>query len=182
MDDLFSKYRLSEDLMLVYKLFWDEFSSWYLEMIKPAYGQPIDKKTYETTLHFFDVLLRQLHPFMPFITEEIFCTLQSEEESIMISAWPVYKEEYAFAKEEKEIETMKEAIRGIRNVRTSMNVAPSRKASVYVVSENADIRAIFENGKLFFAPLAYASEVLIQADKTGIADDADSVVIDGATQ
>ena len=125
--------------------------------------------------------LKLLHPYMPFITEEIFCTLQSEEESIMISAWPVYKEVYAFAKEEKEIETMKEAIRGIRNVRTSMNVAPSRKASVYVVSENADIRAIFENGKLFFAPLAYASEVLIQADKTGIADDAVSVVIDGAT-
>ena len=71
MDDLFSKYRLSEALMLVYKLFWDEFSSWYLEMVKPAYGQPIDKKTYESTLHFFDVLLRQLHPFMPFITEEL---------------------------------------------------------------------------------------------------------------
>ena len=85
-DDLFSKYRLSEALMAVYKLFWDEFSSWYLEMIKPAYGQPIDKKTYEATLHFFDVLLRQLHPFMPFITEELWQHIydRKEGESLMV--------------------------------------------------------------------------------------------------
>ena len=87
MDDLFSKYRLSEALMLVYKLFWDEFSSWYLEMVKPAYGQPIDKKTYESTLHFFDVLLRQLHPFMPFITEELWQHIYDRKpgESIMVA-------------------------------------------------------------------------------------------------
>ena len=164
---------------------WEEFCDWYIEMVKPRLYNSDNADSQNAALwtlkHVLIDALKLLHPYMPFITEEIFCTLQSEEESIMISAWPVYKEEYAFAKEEKEIETMKEAIRGIRNVRTSMNVAPSRKASVYVVSENADIRAIFENGKLFFAPLAYASEVLIQADKTGIADDAVSVVIDGAT-
>ena len=125
--------------------------------------------------------LKLLHPYMPFITEEIFCTLQSEEESIMISAWPVYSEEWNFAKEEKAIEIIKEAVRGIRNVRTEMNVAPSRKASVYVVSANEEIRSIFEEGRLFFASLAYASEVQIQEDKTGIADDAVSVVIAEAT-
>ena len=178
------KYELGIALQKVYDFVWEEFCDWYIEMVKPRLWNDEDRTKAAAIWTLKTVLinsLKLLHPFMPFITEEIFCTLQSEEESIMISAWPVYKEEYAFAKEEKEIETMKEAIRGIRNVRTSMNVAPSRKASVYVVSENADIRAIFENGKLFFAPLAYASEVLIQADKTGIADDAVSVVIDGAT-
>ena len=114
-------------------------------------------------------------------TEEIFCTIQNEEESIMISKWPEYSEDRAFPAEEKAIETIKEAVRGIRNIRTEMNVAPSRKASVYVVSENDEIRKIFEEGKLFFASLAYANEIMIQADKTGIADDAVSVVIPGAT-
>ena len=125
--------------------------------------------------------LKLLHPYMPFITEEIFCTIQNEEESIMISKWPEYSEDRAFPAEEKAIETIKEAVRGIRNIRTEMNVAPSRKASVYVVSENDEIRRIFEEGKLFFASLAYANEIMIQADKTGIAEDAVSVVIPGAT-
>ena len=183
--DNMENFELGIAVQKVYDFIWDEFCDWYIEMVKPRLYNSDNADSQNAALwtlkHVLIDALKLLHPYMPFITEEIFCTLQSEEESIMISPWPVYKEEYAFAKEEKEIETMKEAIRGIRNVRTSMNVAPSRKASVYVVSENADIRAIFENGKLFFAPLAYASEVLIQADKTGIADDAVSVVIDGAT-
>lgn len=103
------------------------------------------------------------------------------EESIMISAWPKYREDRAFTKEEKEIEIIKEAVRGIRNVRNEMNVAPSRKAAVYVVSEDEGILSAFTEGKLFFASLAYASEVTIQKDKSGIAEDAVSVVIPGAT-
>ena len=118
---------------------------------------------------------------MPFITEEIFCTLQSEEESIMISSWPVYQQERHFEKEEQEIEILKEAVRGVRNVRTSMNVPPSRKAHVYVVSDQKELQNIFEEGKLFFASLASASDVTCQADKTGIAEDAVSVVIPNAT-
>ena len=98
----------------------------------------------------------------------------------MISQWPVYTEEKNFAADEKAIETIKEAVRGIRNARTNMNVAPSRKAAVYVVSDNADMRKTFEDGKLFFASLASASEVYVQADMAGIADDAVSVVISGA--
>ena len=99
----------------------------------------------------------------------------------MISAWPEYQDAWNFAKEEKEVETIKEAVRAIRNVRTGMNVPPSRKAQVYVVTEKENIASIFNEGKLFFAPLAYASEVLVQSDKTGIADDAVSVVIENAT-
>lgn len=98
----------------------------------------------------------------------------------MISKWPEYTADRRFEKEEKDIEIIKEAVRGIRNVRTEMNVAPSKKAHVYVVSEKEDICATFEEGKLFFASLAYASDVTIQKDKSGIADDAVSVVIANA--
>ena len=125
--------------------------------------------------------LKLLHPYMPFITEEIFCTLQSAEESIMISRWPVYLEARSFIKEEKEIEIIKEAVRGIRNVRTEMNVPPARKAKVFVVSENEETLSAFSEGKLFFQSLAYASETMIQKDKEGIAQDAVSVVIANAT-
>ena len=118
---------------------------------------------------------------MPFVTEEIFCTLQEEEESIMISSWPVYREDWNYAAEEKDIEIIKEAVRGIRNVRSSMNVPPSKKARVFVVSDREDIKNAFTQGRLFFASLAYASEVTVQADRSGIADDAVTVVIAGAT-
>ena len=118
---------------------------------------------------------------MPFVTEEIFCTLQEEEESIMISSWPVYREDWNYAAEEKDIEIIKEAVRGIRNVRSSMNVPPSKKARVFVVSDREDIKNAFTQGRLFFASLAYASEVTVQTDRSGIADDAVTVVIAGAT-
>ena len=169
----------------VYDFIWDEFCDWYIEMVKPRLYSTDNETDQNAALWTLKKVLidalKLLHPYMPFITEEIFCTLQSEEESIMISKWPAYTGEYAFQKEEKEIETMKEAVRGIRTVRTQMNVAPSRKASVYVVSDSETIRSIFEEGKLFFGTLAYASEVLVQADKSQIADDAVSVVIPGAT-
>ena len=114
---------------------------------------------------------------MPFVTEEIFCTLQDDEESIMISQWPVFTDSFNFHTEEAAVEIIKEAVRGIRNTRAEMNVKPSKKAKVIVVSEDTDTQKIFENGKVFFASLGYASEVDIQADKNGIGDDAVSVVI-----
>ena len=178
------KYELGIAVQKVYDFIWDEFCDWYIEMVKPRLYNTDDAKSQNAALYTLKSVLidalKLLHPYMPFITEEIFCTLQDEEESIMISDWPLYSEEKSYKKEEKDIETIKEAVRGIRNVRTSMNVVPSRKASVYVVSENADIRASFEEGRLFFASLAYASEVTVQQDMTGIADDAVSVVIHGA--
>ncbi len=168
----------------VYDFIWDEFCDWYIEMVKPRLYNSDDEASKNAALWTLkNVLidaLKLLHPYMPFITEEIFCSLQSEEESIMISRWPVYREERDFRKEESDIETIKEAVRGIRNVRTSMNVPPSRRAAVYVVSEKEEIREAFEEGKLFFASLAWASEVSVQADRSGIADDAVSVVIPGA--
>ena len=178
-------YELGIAVQKVYDFIWDEFCDWYIEMVKPRLYNTDDTASQNAALWTLkNVLLdalRLLHPYMPFITEEIFCNMQSEEETIMLSKWPVYDEAFAFNKEEHDIETIKEAVRGIRNIRSEMNVAPSRKAAVYVVSNDEAVRSTFTEGKLFFASLAYASEVLVQADKTGIADDAVSVVIPGAT-
>ena len=121
--------------------------------------------------------LKLLHPYMPFITEEIFCNLQDAEPSIMISSWPKYRADWSFPQEEHAVETIKEAVRGIRNVRTSMNVPPSRKARVYVVSQSQEVLDIFEHSRVFFATLGGASQVCIQRDKTGIGEDAVSAMI-----
>ena len=183
--DNMEKFELGIAVQKVYDFIWDEFCDWYIEMVKPRLYNSDNVASRNAALYTLKTVLidalKLLHPYMPFITEEIFCTLQDEEESIMISSWPVYDEAKAYDKEETEIEVLKEAIRGIRNVRTGMNVPPSRKAQVYVVTEKENIASIFNEGKLFFAPLAYASEVLVQSDKTGIADDAVSVVIENAT-
>ncbi|MBQ1172626.1 MAG: valine--tRNA ligase [Lachnospiraceae bacterium] len=183
--DNMEKYELGIAVQKVYDFIWDEFCDWYIEMVKPRLYNSDNAASQNAALYTLKTVLidalKLLHPYMPFITEEIFCTLQDEEESIMISSWPVYDEAKAYNKEENEIEVLKEAIRGIRNARTGMNVPPSRKAQVYVVTQKDEIAAIFNEGKLFFAPLAYASEVVVQKDKTGIADDAVSVVIENAT-
>ena len=146
--DLFSKYRLSEALMLVYKLFWDEFSSWYLEMVKPAYGQPIDRKTYEATLHFFDVLLRQLHPFMPFITEELWQHIydRKEGESIMTAQIEKYDDcDLAAATELCNVfEQLKEVISGIRNIRLQKNIAQKEVLEMFVLGEDTSLMAYAE--------------------------------------
>lgn len=169
----------------IFDFIWEEFCDWYIEMVKPRLYNSDDVKSQNAALYTLrEVLidaLKLLHPYMPFITEEIFLTIQSEEESIMISSWPEYSKERAYTKEEKEVEIIKEAVRGIRNIRTEMNVPHSRKALVYVVSDNDDIVSAFNDGKLFFTSLAMASEVIIQGDKSGIADDAVSVVIANAT-
>lgn len=182
--DNMESFELGIAVQKIYDFIWDEFCDWYIEMVKPrlynsdnAASQNAALWTLKTVL--IDAL-KLLHPYMPFITEEIFCTLQSEEESIMIARWPEYMKSRSFAKDERDIETIKEAVRGIRNVRTEMNVAPSKKAHVYVVSEKEDIRKIFDEGKLFFTSLAFASNVTIQCDKNGIAEDAVSVVIANA--
>ncbi|MCR5419195.1 MAG: valine--tRNA ligase [Lachnospiraceae bacterium] len=179
------KYEMGIAVQKVYDFIWEEFCDWYIEMVKPRLYNNDNADSRMAALwtlrYVLCEALRLLHPFMPFITEEIFTTIQNREESIMISAWPTVKKEFDFAQEERAIELMKEAIRGIRNVRTGMNVPPSRKALVYVVSDKADIRDIFDKGKLFFAPLAYASEVKVQDTKDGIEDNAVSVVISDAT-
>ena len=174
------RYELGIALQKVYDFVWEEFWDWYIEMVKPRLWNDEDTTKAAAIWTLKTVLiqsLKLLHPYIPFITEEIFCNLQDEEESIMVSQWPVFKEEWSFEKEEHAVETMKEAVRAIRNVRTSMNVPPSKKAKVYVVSENEELLQIFEHSKVFFATLGYASEVFLQKDKTGIAEDAVSAVI-----
>ena len=144
LDDLFGKYRLSEALMLVYKLFWDEFSGWYLEMVKPAFGSPIDKKTYEQTLSFFDCLLRLLHPFMPFITEELWQHLADRNpgESLMVQLVPEAK---TFDSELlARFETVKEVIGGIRTIRLQRNIPQKEQLALEIVGKNpvAELNAV----------------------------------------
>ncbi|MDE7286686.1 MAG: class I tRNA ligase family protein, partial [Lachnospiraceae bacterium] len=183
--DNMDSFELGIAVQKVYDFIWDEFCDWYIEMVKPRLYNSDDQTSKDAALWTLRTVLihalKLLHPYMPFITEEIFCTLQSEEESIMISKWPEYQEMWHFEKEEKDIEIIKEAVRGIRNVRTEMNVAPSRKAQVFVVSEKEEIINAFTEGRLFFKSLAYASEVTVSKDKEGIAKDAVSVVIANAT-
>ena len=183
--DNMEHFELGIAVQKIYDFIWDEFCDWYIEMVKPRLYNSDDAASQNAALWTLKTVLidalKLLHPYMPFITEEIFCTLQSAEESIMISKWPVYDEARNYAKDEKEIEILKEAVRGIRNVRTTMNVAPSKKAHVFVVSEKQEIRDTFAEGKLFFASLASASDVTIQQDKHGIAEDVVSVVIANAT-
>ena len=143
--DLFSKYRLSEALMAIYKLYCDEFSGWYLEMIKPAYGQPINRATYEKTLDFFDRMLRLLHPFMPFITEELWqnITARKEGESIMVAPLGTFSEadESLLA----EIENLKQVVSNVRNIRASKNIPLKEVLSVHTTAETTDaIRALVE--------------------------------------
>ena len=183
--DNMERFELGIAVQKVYDFIWDEFCDWYIEMVKPRLyakeagaGRDAALWTLRTVLL---QALKLLHPYMPFITEEIFCNLQEDEESIMISSWPVYNEAWDFAAEETEMEMIKEAIRGIRNVRAEMNVSPGRKAAVYVVSPKEEIRSVFTKGSLFFASLAYASEVNVQADKSGIAGDAVSVLLADAS-
>ena len=178
----------------VYDFIWEEFCDWYIEMVKPRLYSDTDETKAAALWTLKNVLitaLKLLHPYMPFVTEEIYTTLREDEpneevkakmeESIMISDWPVYKNEWHFEKEERNIEMMKEAVKAIRNVRTSMNVPPSRKANVFVVSNDESVRTSFTEGKVFFDSLAHAAEVNIQSDKNGIADDAVSAVIPEAT-
>ena len=177
------KYEIGIAADKIYNFIWEEFCDWYIEMVKPRLYNDDDETKYAALWTLQKVLidsLKLLHPYMPFITEEIFCNLQTSEESIMISDWPEFSDEYDFAEEEEAVETIKETVRAIRNVRSEMNVPPSKKATVFVVSEDANIRDIFKKGEVFFATLGYASEVIIQEDKTGIDDSAVSVVIPNA--
>ena len=182
--DNMESFELGIAVQKIYDFIWDEFCDWYIEMVKPRLYNSDDKKSQDAALYTLKTVLidalKLLHPYMPFITEEIFTTLQSEEESIMVSEWPVFTADRAFEKDESDIEIIKDAVRGIRNVRTQMNVPPSKKASVYVVSDKKEILDTFTESKLFFASLAYASDVTMQGDKAGIADDAVSVVIHNA--
>ena len=179
------KFELGIAVQKVYDFIWDEFCDWYIEIAKVrTYKKDEDPKSANAALWTLRTVLinalKLLHPYMPFITEEIFCTIQSEEETIMLSQWPEYKDEWNFPADEAAIEHCKDLVKGIRNVRTEMDVPPSRKAKLYITSEDAALRATFEENKEVYVNLASASEINVQADKSGIGEDAVSVVIPGA--
>ncbi len=177
------KYELGIAVQKVYDFIWEEFCDWYIEMSKPVlYSENEEEKlpvlwTLKTVL---SEALKLLHPFMPFITEEIYCTLNPDEESVMISPWPVYMEERHFEEEESAIELMKEAVRRIRDVRSSHNVPPSKKANVFIVSGDEDVLKKFREAQSFFGTLAHAESVSLQKTKENIDDDAFSAIIPGA--
>jgi valyl-tRNA synthetase len=157
-------------------------------MVKPRlYSDEDETKSAAlwTLKHVLLVSLKLLHPFMPFISDEIYMTLKemSGDEgasSIMISEWPKFRAEWVFAKEAESIGLIKDAVSKIRNIRSEMNVPPSKKVNVYVVSESEKIRRIFTDSSIFFAVLGHANQVIVQTDKSGIADDAVSAIIPGA--
>ncbi len=179
------KYELGIAVQKVYDFIWEEFCDWYIEIAKVRlYKKEEDPKAANTALWVLKTVLtnalKMLHPYMPFITEEIFCTLCPEEETIMLAPWPEYTEEWNFAKEEADVETIKVLVKGIRNIRSEMNVPPSRKAKYFIVSPDENLRELFASHKDIYSQLISASEIDVQADKAGIPEDAVSVVIPNA--
>ena len=189
--DNMEKYELGVAASKIYDFIWDELCDWYIEMVKPRLYNTEDAVSQNAALYTLKSVLisalKLLHPYMPFVTEEIYCTLKEEtsdedmDESIMISSWPVFDEARNYASDEKSIEIIKEAVKGVRNVRSSMNVPPKKAADVTVVSDDAGVLDAFRKGELYFRALINAPAVTYQSDKTGIPDDAVSVVTGNAT-
>ena len=180
------KYEMGIAVQKVYDFIWDEFCDWYIEITKTrTYNKENDPASANAAFWTLKTVLTEalklLHPFMPFITEEIFCTLHPEEDTIMLAKWPEYRADWNFPAEEEMLEHCKDLVKGVRNLRTEMDVPPSRKAKIFIVAEDAALRDSFELTKEAYANLAGASEVMVQQDKTGIGEDAVSVVIPGAT-
>ena len=180
------KFELGIAVQKVYDFIWDEFCDWYIELVKPRiYNKDAENAeavasrnaALWTLKHVLSDALKLLHPYMPFITEEIFLSLHPEEESIMISSWPVYDEDRDDKKAEEEIRRVIELVRALRDARTKMNVPPSRKATLIIVSDNEDVRSTYSDLAAIYQNLAMAGEILVQADKSGVAEDAVSVVI-----
>ncbi|MBP3901715.1 MAG: valine--tRNA ligase [Blautia sp.] len=179
------KYELGIAVSKIYDFLWDEFCDWYIEIAKVRlWNKEADPAAAGEALYTLRYTLTQalklLHPFMPFITEEIYCTLLPEEESIMISDWPVYREDMSFPKEESIVAGFQDVIRGIRNTRTSMQVPPNRKTNIFIVAKDDETHAAYASASRSFTNLAYAKEIHVKTDKSGIGSDAVSVVVHDA--
>ena len=179
--DNMDKFELGIAVQKIYDFMWDEFCDWYIEMVKPRLYKTDDKDSRMAALWTLQKVLitglKLLHPYMPFITEEIFTTVQSSEESIMISSWPIFREDFRFSKEEETIENIKDAVRAVRAVRNDRHVAPSRKAKIFVVSDKKEVLDMFSDNKVFFETLASASDTVLCEDKSEIPDGALSVIL-----
>ncbi len=174
------KFELGVALGNLYDFIWDEFCDWYIELVKPRlYGENTESKldAQRTLCYVLSGILKLLHPFMPFITEEIFCALPTGEETIMTSQWPLYTASLSFPEEEKKMSVICDAIKSIRNIRTEMNVPPSRKASMFIVTDDTKL---FESGTLFYEKLAGAKDVTITNSESGIPEGSVSVIVEGA--
>ncbi len=179
------KYELGIAVQKVYDFIWDEFCDWYIEMTKTRiYNRETDTASADAACRMLKTVLTEalklLHPFMPFITEEIYCTLHPDEDTIMLAQWPEYRAEWDFKEEEEILRHCKELVKGVRNVRAEMNVPPSRKVNIFVVSEDDTVRRMFEANKEIYAALSGAGGVVVQAGKSGIDENAVSVVIPDA--
>ena len=177
--DCMEKYEFGVAIQKIMELIRDEICDWYIEMIKPRLYDMTNETRDEALYTLNEILkisLKLLHPFMPFITEEIYMNLKHNDESIMISAWPKYDEKNNYKQEEEDIELIKEVIKNTRNIRANMNVAPSRKASMIFVTENS---RVIEEGKSFIEKLASADKIIIQKAKSGISDTAVSIAAPG---
>ena len=184
--DNMDKYELGIAVQKVFDFIWDEFCDWYIEIVKPRmYAKDQDAVSANAALYTLKMALtnalKLLHPFMPFVTEEIFGALNPEEETIMISAWPVYDEALNCPEAEAALEHSMDVVKAMRTLRTDMDVPPSRKASIFIVSADEKIRDIFTANEAVYKTLAGATEVMVQADKTGIDESAVSAVIPSAT-
>ena len=174
------KFELGVALGNLYDFIWDEFCDWYIELVKPRlYGENTESKldAQRTLCYVLSGILKLLHPFMPFITEEIFCALPTGEETIMTSQWPLYTDTLSFPEEEKKMAVICDAIKSVRNIRTEMNVPPSRRASMIIVTDNKEL---FESGIAFYEKLAGAKDVTVTDSETGVPDGAVSVIVEGA--
>ena len=177
--DCMDKYEFGIAIQKIMELIRDEICDWYIEMIKPRLYDMTNSTRDEALYTLNEVLrisLKMLHPFMPFITEEIYMNLKHNDESIMISEWPKFDESRNFKQEEEDIELIKEIIKNTRNIRANMNVAPSKKASMIFVTDNS---RVIEEGKSFIEKLASSDKIIIQKDKTGISDTAVSIAAPG---
>lgn len=175
-------FELGIALQKIYEFIWEEFCDWYIELVKPRLFDREDPTRLEAQWvlnHVLGVAMKLLHPYMPFVTEEIYRNLINDDDSIMISAWPVYDESMEFAGDERDMELIMDAIKAVRNIKAEMNVPPSKKNKLIFVAGDSE-RRILEDGKRFIERLAGASEIVIQADKSGVPDDAVTAVLAGA--
>ena len=178
--DNLDKFELGIALSNLYDFIWESFCDWYIELVKPRLfdkENPTGKTAQYVLTYVLSHTMQLLHPFMPFITEEIWKHLPHEGESIVISQWPEYDEKLSFPKEEEDMTLIMDAVSAVRNRRAEMNVVPSKKAKVIIVTNKTDV---FENGSAFFVKLASASEVTVQTDKSGIDANAVNIVVPSA--
>ncbi|WP_372998231.1 valine--tRNA ligase [Lutispora sp.] len=181
--DNMEKFELGIAAQKIYDFIWFEFCDWYIELVKPRLYSDLDEDksvAQATLIHVLKNSMKLLHPFMPFITEEIYSHIPQASESIVISRWPEYDEAMDFASQEENMEIIMEAIKGIRNIRAEMNVVPSRKSKTIIVSDREEVRNAMEEGSSYIQKLAHSSEVIIKGEKKDIPEDAVSIIIEGA--